>query len=223
MNIWTILGIRATSDEREIKRAYSRQLKTTRPEDDPQGFQALRDAYETALRVARQSEMYGLDIEDTDDDAPESMPEPEPERQPDPEPVYTAYYEWDPDTDPDVPVYRAVFDFVPDAPPATGSPVVEARRIWAEFLPRAHVDTRGQLAALAARDDFLDLGVRECFELCAVQYCAGAGCEDQFRIDLAEHFQWEQNPSFIYREMPEEADAVLARLHFYRSYLNSRP
>ncbi|UUZ52612.1 hypothetical protein LP419_25135 [Massilia sp. H-1] len=44
MNIWTILGIRATANERDIKRAYAQQLKTTRPEDDPQGFQDLRDA-----------------------------------------------------------------------------------------------------------------------------------------------------------------------------------
>ena len=49
---WHILNIARTGDEREIKRAYARQLKLNRPEDDPAAFQRLRDAYEEALRMA---------------------------------------------------------------------------------------------------------------------------------------------------------------------------
>jgi len=212
MNIWTILGIRATANERDIKRAYARQLKTTRPEDNPQAFQDLRTAYETALQVARHAGEDGFAHEEEEEQAHADEPT-----------VYTACYEWDPDTGPEQPVYRAVFDFVPEQDRAGASPVVEARRIWADFLPRAHIDTRRQLAELASRSDFLDLEVRECFELCAVQYCAGEGCDDQFRVDLAEHFLWERNASFIHREMPDETEAMLARLEAYRSRLRRRP
>lgn len=55
MNVWSILGIQASGDEREIKRAYARALKTARPDEDPQRFQDLRAAYETALRIAREA------------------------------------------------------------------------------------------------------------------------------------------------------------------------
>jgi DnaJ-class molecular chaperone len=38
---WTVLDIVATRDEREIRRAYARQLKRFRPDEDPVGFQRL--------------------------------------------------------------------------------------------------------------------------------------------------------------------------------------
>ena len=49
------LGIAPTDDVRAIKRAYAQALKRCRPDDDPQGYQRLREALEWALEWARAS------------------------------------------------------------------------------------------------------------------------------------------------------------------------
>lgn len=54
--IFYILGIEKTKDEKQIKDAYRSRLVTTNPEDDPEGFKKLRAAYEEACSYARSSE-----------------------------------------------------------------------------------------------------------------------------------------------------------------------
>ena len=51
--IWQTLGILATRDVASIRKAYASRLKECHPEEDPAGFQQLRAAYETALKLAR--------------------------------------------------------------------------------------------------------------------------------------------------------------------------
>ncbi|MBR5217659.1 MAG: hypothetical protein IKV68_04795, partial [Oscillospiraceae bacterium] len=53
---WTLLGIAPTTDKNAITAAYRAQLARTNPEDDPEGFKALRAAYEQALQLASQAE-----------------------------------------------------------------------------------------------------------------------------------------------------------------------
>lgn len=54
---WEVLGIEAINDERAIKKAYAQKLKHNKPDKNPEGFRALREAYEQAL-----SERFWLDI-----------------------------------------------------------------------------------------------------------------------------------------------------------------
>lgn len=50
--IWDILQIEKTTDRKEIKRAYASRAKEIHPEEDPQAFQMLYQAYQWALRYA---------------------------------------------------------------------------------------------------------------------------------------------------------------------------
>lgn len=70
MDIWEILGIDKTTDEREIKRAYAKMLAKHHPEDEPEKFQEIKEAYEMALQYAKGSarsdeSFYGSGEEDT--------------------------------------------------------------------------------------------------------------------------------------------------------------
>lgn len=245
MNIWSVLGMTASRDERAIKRAYAARLKVTRPEDDPAAFQILNDAYQAALQLARQA---------NDLDWPDDEPAPRAEAleqavyvaayEFDPDsPVYTAYYEFDPDAPPDAaapqyeppapptppatppaptpkPVQYRLPEIVPPPLPGTGpeTTIMQARRVWAAFLSRAHRNPREHLAQLFAGDELLNIDVRDHFEECAVQYCAGEGCEDAFREAMATHFNWVDDASFVGRQMPDETGMMLARLRAQRSY-----
>lgn len=54
MSCWIRLGIAPTTDESLIRNAYRASLPAHHPETDPEGFQALRTAYEQALQQARE-------------------------------------------------------------------------------------------------------------------------------------------------------------------------
>ena len=49
---WEILGLEPTRDFSAIRRAYAEKAKICHPEEDPQGFLRLRNAYQAALDCA---------------------------------------------------------------------------------------------------------------------------------------------------------------------------
>ncbi len=202
MSIWSILAIEPTANERDIKRAYARKLKSTRPEDDPAGFQALHDAYQAALRMAQMQA-------DEDEPEPVAAAVREPAAQA-PAPSYAPAHAVSP-----VPVPAAS---APPAPESAGpSPLDEARRIWAEFMRGAAVQPRSRLAKFMAREDMLNLQVRECFELCAVRACADDTCPDELREAISDFYRWESDCSFIARHLPDDTALTLAHLRAQRS------
>ena len=50
--IWDVLQIEATKDRKEIKKAYARLSKEIHPEEKPEEFQKLYEAYQKALQYA---------------------------------------------------------------------------------------------------------------------------------------------------------------------------
>lgn len=56
MHIWELLGIEPTADIVEIKRAFARKAKDCHPEEYPEEYKNLRNAYKKAVEYARQQE-----------------------------------------------------------------------------------------------------------------------------------------------------------------------
>lgn len=113
---WEILGLDTPpKDRRTVKLAYSKQLKLTRPEEDPDGFMRLRDAHDMALRlIAREA----------------AMTLPEPEQNPEPSLTYEDMI--DPPEPPTETAYSTGRSASLDAPPQTKTtPEVQSSTAYA--------------------------------------------------------------------------------------------
>lgn len=76
---WEILGIERTKDKLEIRKAYTKLAHTISPEEDPEGFQRIHNAFKEALRYAGSDE-FPIDIPQAD--IPSDKPgEAEPEKE----------------------------------------------------------------------------------------------------------------------------------------------
>lgn len=73
MDIWSVLEIEPTEEIGAIKKAYAKKLKLHHPEEDPTGYQILREAYDKALKLAKNKEVisYVKSFQSEDDVIPE--------------------------------------------------------------------------------------------------------------------------------------------------------
>lgn len=56
---WQRLGIEPTQDLDVIRQAYRQKVPQFHPETDPEGFKQLRDAYDTACKLAKNPVLSG--------------------------------------------------------------------------------------------------------------------------------------------------------------------
>lgn len=192
---WTVLGLDAASDERTVKRAYARQLKTTRPDDDADAFQRLRAAYEYALGELR----HRAAMPAQEPDAPSADQAPA-------EPVAPVALEKIPVAAP-APVMLPVQRY--DADDET--PDVLAHAAWTDFLATCELGPLASLAAAQADARLQGFDARDAFELLAARHAADGACPPELREALVEHFDWNGRAAPILRSQPGLAAALLSR------------
>ncbi len=74
---WEILGLEPTRDSAAIRRAYAQKTRTCHPEDNPDGFLKLREAYQAAMDYARRGNdsLSGLTWEQEETEIESGQPE----------------------------------------------------------------------------------------------------------------------------------------------------
>lgn len=62
MNCWTILQIEPTRDLKKIKHAYAVLTKQYHPEDDPEKFEEIQEAYQKAIVYAKDNSQAAINM-----------------------------------------------------------------------------------------------------------------------------------------------------------------
>ncbi len=226
-SIWATLGVAADASETEIRRAYARRLKITRPDDDPDAFQALRDAYERATQIAqRRAAGHAAERDSWDSsDFTESVDEPTHHADAEPEPaLLAAAPPRPPPAAPRPPESqtppRPAHDTAPPPPkPAPAmqrepAPADVAQAALQRFLAsrKGAPHTRIAFDAFLREDALMHLAVRDAFELVCAEYCARADVGETLRIEIADAFGWDTDARFVLRALPHAGPILLNRL-----------
>jgi hypothetical protein len=195
--VWDVLGIAATGDEREIKRAYARLLKANRPDDDPDAFQALRDSYEFALQLAAR-------LRDATVAAAPPVTQPSVTQ----EAAQTGEQADAPAVEVEIKV-EVEPGLTLAADPARA--VREADTLWLAFAAAPWPNPRAKLHALTTSEVLLNITAREAFEVRALAYCAEAHCADEVRMAFFAHFGWDNDYAHAAALAPQAAHEAMAR------------
>ncbi len=223
---WTILGVASGSDRDTIRRAYAKKLRVTNPEDDPDGFMALREAYEAALLRAGRPQPVACadedapageddfdedcrDEDDCDDDDCYDDADRDRADSGDADPPRQADQ---PQDDSDASRQRAADRAEADAFRAACQALVEALTSpW----PASEADLRGRLTMVLGSPQMFDLGVRDEIE----HWLAATITEHLPRADVliepaVAAFGWDHDASF--RGQHPAVRGVLHRLAEWR-------
>lgn len=167
------LGLARDADERAVKRAYAQRLRTTRPDEDPEGFQKLHEAYRAALSYLRWREEHPDEGDFWDDEDEEPGEASESPAEPDAPAMSPAEFEaliGNPRYRPDEPMaVPNPKEAAPQAPPVYERGQEQAEPFRLDFgafvdglFARAEArDERGFRAFLAEETGSWPIGVRE--------------------------------------------------------------
>lgn len=215
---WQTLGITATHDERTIKRAYAKQLKTTRPDECPLEFQRLRQAYELALQLAKQLAQENAEENTAENTAisgnagetssEQSGGDTAGEPIPDALPVVVA-------TTPTASALGAGFE--PDAPSRDNQPAIDPRQLARQQLDQLlgmkNYQVTAHLKELLQSDALLSLDQRDAFELAAFAYCGQPDAAENIVKLFFATFDWDNHLGYLARMDQALVHQVLQRRH----------
>lgn len=229
-SLWDILGTEPTGDERAIKRAYAKRLKVTRPEDDPQAFQELRDAYEYALHHApRFAEELAQPHEEFEVAAPVAVPEPVVELPLEAQVESPQAELWgivEPVAEQAPAELWGIID-TPPPPPAELwgmieiDPAEEAASIWQACLDQLQqLGVEPALAHTLQDPALLRFDVREEFELCALRYCASENYNIDLRDAVFAALGWNHDFSYLARSHGELVRSAVQRYRADQSFMH---
>lgn len=222
MDAWEILGIEPTSDERAIKRAYAKQLKQTRPEDNAEGFQALRGAYDQALAEARYLEQDAADdnaylradystspVEDADVvEQVTSKAVAATTAEVDPSPVGISLNR-------DVPIVAHERDEL------LRLALEDAQQVWHLFTEPPGDDPVQTLTDLVNRAE-MSLMAKDALEVLAGRYCAGDDFKLEVRNACVQYFGWNEDCSHLAHMDGATAYHAMRRYRADIGFLNLR-
>lgn len=196
MTPWHILGIEPTQDLREIKRAYAQLLKTTRPEDDPQGFQRLRDAFEQVQFEAQRAAF-------------------EAETEPQPVDITAEHTTGRGELCPHCGKVHEPLEDVPEHE----KPIVEKLRPWIYELSDLNKDNKVDEATRRFKQMLADPYLtepalhREMFEDGMLYLaCDDRHIQDEFVRMLLEHYGWTQPGNWLAEKDPSTVDYLKVRM-----------
>ncbi len=92
---WSELGLDGPVPLREIRQAYAERLKTTHPEEDPDGFQRLHEAYQAARRASTQLTHTPPAPTESETPSEATYVDPPEEPTPSPSPSQTGHLKWE--------------------------------------------------------------------------------------------------------------------------------